>query len=135
VDVFKKEKRSWLMSRVKGVDTAPELLIRSLLHRMGYRFRLHVFDLPGKPDIVLPRHRKVIFVNGCFWHGHKRCRRSALPETNRDFWEQKISKTAKRDQRNIRQLRKAGWKVLTIWQCKMTDIEKVDHKILQFMNS
>jgi len=121
------------MSRIKGTDTLPEKRVRSLLHLMGYRFRLHYAALPGKPDIVLPRHRKVVFVNGCFWHGHT-CRRGALPETNGEFWEAKISKNKKRDQRSIRQLRKMGWSVLTIWQCQTKDIEKLRAKILQFMN-
>jgi DNA mismatch endonuclease (patch repair protein) len=94
---------------------------------------LHYSALPGKPDIVLPRHRKVIFVNGCFWHGHK-CKRGALPETHRGFWEEKILKNKKRDQRNIRQLKKMGWNVLTVWQCQTKNIEKLTAKILQFMD-
>ena len=122
------------MSRVKGEDTVPERIVRSLVHRMGFRFRLHSAALPGKPDIVLSRHRKVIFVNGCFWHGHS-CKRGALPETNRDFWTVKISKNKKRDQRINRQLRKMGWNVLTIWQCQTKNIEKLTAKILHFINS
>ena len=85
-DVFSQEKRSWIMSRVKGRDTKPEILVRSFIFRMGFRFRLHRRDLPGTPDIVLPRHSKVIFVHGCFWHGHKRCPRSKRPTTNANFW-------------------------------------------------
>ncbi|HDP34827.1 MAG TPA: DNA mismatch endonuclease Vsr, partial [Candidatus Hydrogenedentes bacterium] len=90
VDIFTKEHRSHIMAQIKGKDTKPEKAVRSILHRMGYRFRIHVSFLPGKPDIVLARHRKVIFVNGCFWHGHKRCRRGTIPETNTDFWIRKI---------------------------------------------
>ena len=91
-DVFSKSKRSEIMSHIGQKDTQPEIVVRKMLHRMGYRFRLHRKDLPGKPDIVLPKYRKVIFVHGCFWHGHEGCPRAALPETNREFWEQKVEK-------------------------------------------
>jgi len=122
------------MSRIRGEDTAPERAVRSMLHRMGFRFRLHYAALPGKPDIVLPRHRKVIFVNGCFWHGHS-CKRGALPETNREFWTKKISKTRERDRRINKQLRQGHWTVLTVWQCQTRNTEKLKTKILRFMNS
>jgi DNA mismatch endonuclease (patch repair protein) len=111
------------MSRVKGRDTSPELKVRKLLHRLGYRFRLHRRDLPGNPDIVLPRYHTVIFVHGCFWHGHAGCKRSALPETNREFWETKITGNVRRDQATIGTLVGRGWRVLTIWQCGMKDTQ------------
>jgi len=103
-DVFSQEKRSWIMSRVKGRDTKPEILVRSFIFRMGFRFRLHRRDLPGTPDIVLPRHGKVIFVHGCFWHGHKRCPRSKRPTTNENFWNKKLDGNIKRDKRYRREL-------------------------------
>jgi DNA mismatch endonuclease, patch repair protein len=132
-DVFSKEKRSRIMSRIKGKDTKPEKLVRSLLHRMGYRFRLHVRDLPGNPDIVLPRHRKIVFMNGCFWHGHPNCKRAKLPETNRPFWEEKIGKNMKRDRSTLRKLRKTGWRVLVVWQCEMRDKTMLENSLRRFM--
>ncbi len=114
------EQRSANMRAVRGKDTAPEVLIRSLLHRRGYRFRLHRKDLPGTPDIVFPAKQAVIFVHGCFWHGHD-CSRGHLPETNRSFWQQKITKNIERDSRAKMQLEAGGWKVLTVWQCQTKD--------------
>jgi DNA mismatch endonuclease (patch repair protein) len=132
-DIFTKKQRSEIMSRIKGKDTKPERLVRSLLHRMGFRFRLHVAGLPGKPDIVLVRHRKVVFVNGCFWHGHGACRKRNMPKTNKTFWIQKISKNKKRDELARRQLRKQGWRILTIWECETRDVEKAVFRLCLFM--
>src|SRR6266850_1135769 len=98
-DVFTPEKRSAIMSRIKGENTRPEILVRKIVHSLGYRFRLHSNTLPGKPDLVLPRHEKIIFVHGCFWHGHVRCSRSALPSTNVQFWQKKILGNKSRDAR------------------------------------
>jgi DNA mismatch endonuclease (patch repair protein) len=134
-DVFSKEKRSEIMSRIKGKDTKPERLVRSLLHRMGYRFRLHVSDLRGKPDVVLARHRKVIFVNGCFWHGHQACRKKNPPKTNKKFWSQKILGNMRRDKLTRSELRKKGWRTLTIWECDTGNIEKIVSKLDSFMKS
>lgn len=134
-DVFSKEKRSEIMSRIGGKNTKPEEVVRSLLHKMGYRFRLHASGLPGKPDIVLPRYQKAVFVNGCFWHGHKSCKRSALPESNRAFWAEKIAKNMERDKRFRKKLNKMGWSVLTIWACQIRDEEKVVRKLERFMAS
>ncbi|MBK7143046.1 MAG: DNA mismatch endonuclease Vsr [bacterium] len=117
-DVFSSKKRSEIMSLVKGRDTTPERIVRSLLHRNGYRFSVHRSDLPGRPDIVLTRHRTVVFVNGCFWHDHKGCKRASKPQSNRLFWMEKIESTRMRDQRNGRLLRKLGWRVLTVWECE-----------------
>src|SRR5215471_424622 len=131
-DIFSREKRSWIMSRVRGSDTDPELMIRSMLHRLGYRFRLHRRDLPGTPDIVLPSRRAIIFVNGCFWHGHS-CRRGRLPTTNSEFWQQKISKNRERDRRAQKQLRKEGWRVLIVWQCRTKDQANLLKRLTYFL--
>lgn len=121
-DRVSEEKRSWIMSRVKGRDTSPERLVRSLLHRMGYRFRLHRKDLPGKPDIVLPRYKKVIFVNGCFWHQHPGCPQGRRqPKSNREYWGKKLEATVIRDQNNQLLLKERGWEVLVIWECELSD--------------
>jgi len=122
------------MARVKGKNTKPEILVRSMVHRMGFRFRLHRKDLPGKPDIVLPRHQKIIFINGCFWHGHKNCPRSKRPETNIDFWEAKIDGNIKRDARIRRQFRKDGWKVLTVWECETRKADVLYRRLKRFLN-
>jgi len=133
VDVFTKEKRSRIMSRVKGRDTKPEILIRSVVHRMGFRFRIHRYDLPGHPDIVLPRHKKVIFVHGCFWHGHKKCGRSKRPTTNTNFWNRKLDKNIERDKVFQCKLRSMGWKVLVIWQCETRKAQKLSAKLERFL--
>ena len=133
-DVFSNEKRSWIMCRVKGRDTKPEILVRSLIFHMGFRFRLHRRDLPGTPDIVLPRHRKVIFVHGCFWHGHKSCPRSTRPTTNENFWNNKLDGNIKRDKRYCIELRQMGWKVLIVWECETKSAEKLLPKLEGFLH-
>ncbi len=122
------------MARIKGKDTKPELRVRSMLHKMGYRFRLHRRDLPGNPDLTLPRYKKVIFIHGCFWHGHEGCRRSKRPSTNVAFWTKKLDKNIKRDQRNIRELREMGWDTLIIWTCELKDEERLRKKIRNFFS-
>src|SRR5581483_51966 len=104
-DVFTRSKRSWVMSRIRGRDTTPEKVIRSMLHSCGFRFRLHVNDLPGRPDVVLPKYRTVIFVNGCFWHHHAGCKQAVYPKHRSRFWRLKIDRTVERDKRAIRRLR------------------------------
>src|SRR5690348_11458940 len=101
-DAYNTVKRRWLMSRVRSSNTAPELAVRSLLHSRGFRFRLQARDLPGRPDLVLPKYRTVIFVHGCFWHSHPNCKRATIPQTRRGFWEQKLTDNARRDRRNAR---------------------------------
>jgi DNA mismatch endonuclease (patch repair protein) len=133
-DVFSKDKRSWIMSRVKGRDTKPELIVRSFVHRMGYRFSLHRRDLPGSPDIVLPRLGKVIFVHGCFWHGHQHCGRSKRPATNKGFWDTKLDSNIKRDKRFRRELSRMGWSVLVVWQCETHDPDALFRKLEKFLN-
>lgn len=121
------------MSHVKGKDTKPEILVRSIVHKLGFRFRKHKTDLPGRPDIVLAKHRKVIFVHGCFWHGHKKCTRSLRPLSNKSFWRKKLDANIARDKRNIRSLKSKGWKVLVIWCCEMKYSEKLKVKISNFL--
>lgn len=120
------------MSRVKNRNTKPELVVRSLLHRMGYRFRLHRRDLPGNPDIVLPRHRKVILVHGCFWHGHD-CPRGKRPATNQEFWEPKLDKNAARDRENQARLRERGMGVLVVWGCQVKDEEALRDRLKSYL--
>jgi len=133
VDIFSPEKRSRIMARVKGSNTGPEVLVRSLVHRMGFRFRLHRRDLPGCPDLVFPKHRKAIFVHGCFWHGHEDCPRSARPSTNTAFWNKKLSGNIERDQRNQKALRELGWKVLVVWQCEIKDSTGLEQLLADFL--
>lgn len=132
MDPFNAAKRSEIMSHISGKDTAVEKRVRSLLHSLGYRFRVHVDGLPGKPDIVLPKYASVVFVHGCFWHGHKRCKRASIPQTNREFWTQKITGNIHRDKRSIRELHKLGWKVLVVWQCQTRNLTVLEKKISKF---
>lgn len=118
-DLLTPERRSWNMSRIRGKNTGPEVLLRSLLHREGYRFRLHDAKLPGRPDIILPRHRAVIFVHGCFWHRHKGCRFATTPGTRQDFWQVKFDHTVERDRRKQHELELLGWRVITVWECDL----------------
>ena len=129
VDHLTKEKRSWNMSRIRSKDTKPEVAVRSLLHRMGYRFRLHCKHLPGKPDIVLPRYNTAIFVHGCFWHGHKRCKRSNIPKSNQTYWLSKIQRNIERDRDHQKKLKGTGWNVIIIWECECKNLEKIVRKI------
>jgi len=120
------------MSRVKGRDTLPERQVRSLLFRLGYRFRLHSKKLPGKPDIILPRFRKVIFVHGCFWHSHAGCNRAIRPKTNEEFWQQKLDDNVNRDAKILSELRRLGWQPLVIWQCEIRDAESLEITLENF---
>ncbi len=117
-DRLTKARRSWNMSRIRGKDTTPERVVRSALHRLGYRFRLHSRKLPGRPDIVLPRHRLAVFVHGCFWHRHRGCRNCTTPTNNRRFWVAKLEGNAARDRMHMRTLRKLGWRVVVVWECE-----------------
>ena len=119
VDKLTKEHRSWNMSRIKGKDTKPEIIVRSMLHRMGYRYRLHAKNLPGRPDIVLPKYKTVIFVHGCFWHRHKGCKETTTPKTRTEFWEEKFAGNVARDKKKAAALRRLGWKVITVWECQI----------------
>ena len=116
------------MSRIKGSNTKPEMEVRSLLHALGYRFRLHRRDLPGTPDIVLPRREAVVFVHGCFWHGHA-CKRTKMPKSRVSFWVQKIQANRKRDAKNRRALKAFGWKVVIVWECELKHLDKLTSKL------
>lgn len=118
-DILPPEKRSWNMSRIKGKNTKPEVLLRSLLHQAGFRFRIHADNLPGKPDIVLPRYNTAIFVNGCFWHRHKNCKYAYSPKSRHAFWQEKFARTVQRDQEKTEKLIKDGWQVRTVWECEL----------------
>lgn len=120
------------MQAVRGRDTAPEMCVRKELHRMGYRFRVHQKSLPGTPDIVLPKHRKIILVHGCFWHGHEGCRRSKVPQNNAEAWHEKITLNKKRDQRDLMGLRNLGWRVLVIWECETRSLDVTRIQLQKF---
>jgi len=107
------------MSQVRSKDTKPELIVRKFLHTHGFRYRLHVKDLPGKPDIVLPKYKTVIFIHGCFWHGHKHCKYATLPKTRTQWWLNKIDRNISNDKKAILALKKEGWKIITIWGCEL----------------
>ena len=135
VDVHSKRQRSYNMSQIKSKNTKPEILVRSLVHHMGFRYSLHRKDLPGKPDLVLVKRKKVIFVHGCFWHMH-RCRYgSVVPKTNKKFWKIKREGNVDRDKRNLRKLRKEGWKVLVVWECQTRNSERLIDKLKKFLVS
>lgn len=124
-DIISKERRSWNMSRIRGKNTQPELIVRSVLHKMGYRFRLHRKNLPGKPDIVLPKYKTVIFVHGCFWHRHKGCKFAYIPKSRISFWNRKFDRTLQLDKINLNKLKRLGWNVLTIWECDISNTNKI----------
>lgn len=126
------EQRRLIMQSVGQKDTGPELLIRRALHRLGYRFRLHVKGLPGRPDIVFVGRRKVVFIHGCFWHGHD-CRKGKLPQTRTEYWIPKIHRNKARDERVLNELRNAGWESLVVWQCEVSRMEQALQAITQFL--
>jgi DNA mismatch endonuclease (patch repair protein) len=134
MDIWSKEKRSQVMSRILSRDTILERKVRKMLTSMGYRYRLNFKDLPGKPDIVLRKHNAVIFVHGCFWHLHSGCRDGTIPKSRTDYWREKLYKNKARDARNMRDLRKKGWKVLRLWECEIErKPEKVFRKLRKFL--
>lgn len=124
-DIISKKKRSWNMSRIRSRDTKPELLVRSILHQAGYRFRLHVSKLPGKPDIVLPKYKTVIFVHGCFWHRHRGCKYAYTPKSRVKFWEEKFRQNIARHKTVTTELKRLGWQVLVVWECEVSEPEKM----------
>lgn len=117
------------MGRIRSSDTAPELQVRSILHRLGFRFRLHAKDLPGRPDIVLPKWHHAIFVNGCFWHRHERCKYCYTPKSRIEFWLTKFKGTVERDRKAVNELRGLGWQVTTVWECELADRERLASKL------
>lgn len=131
-DTFSKTERSRIMAAVKSKDTAPEMIVRRLSHRLGYRHRLHVKSLPGTPDLVYPRLRKIIEVRGCFWHMHT-CGRCRIPSSRRAWWLAKLRRNAKRDKAAVRQLRRDGWRVLVIWECQTRKPQWLERKLASFL--
>jgi len=134
-DVFTKKKRSDVMSKVRAKNTKPELLVWQFLFSKGFRYRLHQNALPGKPDIILKKYKTVIFVNGCFWHGHKNCRKSNLPVSNFSFWKEKIQTTIDRDKQTIRSLKKLGWSVIIIWECDIKNKMAISRTMKKLLNN
>ena len=131
-DVHNNATRSYNMSRIKGKNTKPEMLVRKFLHANGYRYKLHDKKLPGKPDIVLPKYRTVIFVHGCFWHGHTDCRYFVMPKTRTQWWKDKINRNIANDEKAIKALKKDGWKIINVWECdlKRAKVERALVKML-----
>jgi|SRR6185369_12044708 len=130
MDIWSPKKRSEVMSRIRSKNTGPERTLRSLLYSMGYRFRLHAKDLPGKPDIVFRQRSAAIFVHGCFWHLHAGCRDGTIPKSNRNHWRTKLQRNVSRDRQHVRKLRRMGWGVLTVWEC---EIEKMEERLTRKM--
>jgi DNA mismatch endonuclease, patch repair protein len=124
-DVFSKAKRSEVMARIKGSNTKPEIAVRSILHRLGFRFRLHSKVLIGRPDIVLPKWKTVVFVHGCFWHQHRNCQFAYTPKTRRSFWVNKFAANLARDEKVKSQLARMGWRVITVWECEVSNRDRV----------
>ncbi|WP_347231976.1 DNA mismatch endonuclease Vsr [Pseudodesulfovibrio sp. S3] len=133
MDTFVKTKRSSIMSSIVSKDTKPEIQVRKLLHALGYRFRLHRKDLPGTPDIVLPRRKSVIFVHGCFWHLHPGCKRATMPKTNVEFWEKKLKGNVSRDAKAIEQLQDLGYRCLVIWECETKNLDELTDRLTAFL--
>ena len=129
MDIVTREVRSRMMGSIRGKDTKAELTVRRLAHRLGLRFRLHVPDLPGRPDIVFPRHRTVIFVHGCFWHRHD-CPSATTPKTRTEFWEAKFRGNVERDRRNRSALKEIGWRVLEVWECELNDEQRLRRRLV-----
>ncbi|MAT70514.1 MAG: very short patch repair endonuclease [Planctomycetaceae bacterium] len=135
MDVFTPQQRSRVMRAVKSADTTPEMVVRRLVHGMGYRYRLHASDLPGKPDLVLPRHRKAIFVHGCFWHRHRCAAGQSMPASRVEYWQAKFDRNVKRDAANLRKLRREGWSVLVVWECqtKASRLDSLQRRLARFL--
>ncbi len=133
MDTLTPQRRSANMSRIRSRDTSPEMIVRRLVHGMNYRFRLHVVSLPGKPDIVLPRLKRIIEVRGCFWHQHPGCIDSHIPKSRIQYWRPKLERNQRRDKENGRLLRKLGWKVLIVWECETKSIARLSRRLDRFL--
>jgi len=133
MDKLSVKRRSENMRRIRSVGMKPEMLVRQLTHRLGYRFRLHRKDLPGKPDLVFVSRRKVVFVHGCFWHQHRGCREGRFPRSNRPYWKPKLTRNVKRDAAARGQLARAGWRVLVIWECETKELAHVQKRLRKFL--
>lgn len=130
MDRICRARRSWNMGRVRGRDTGPELIVRKVLHRMGLRFRLQRRDLPGRPDVVLPRWRTIVFIHGCFWHRHEQCRFAYVPKTRTRWWLAKFAANVERDVRARERLQELGWRVITVWECETSDTKELSRQLL-----
>ena len=135
MDIVTQTKRTQMMSGIRGTNTSPERRVRSMVHRLGYRFRLHVKALPGRPDLVLPRHRTVIMVHGCFWHRHKGCRFAYTPKSRVDFWQAKFNENVERDQRVQRKIRALGWRVIIVWECELKNPDRVRERLASLLKA
>jgi DNA mismatch endonuclease (patch repair protein) len=133
-DHLSPERRSKNMSRISSKDTKPELVVRRLLHGLGYRYRLHRKDLPGKPDLVFTKRKKVIFVHGCFWHQHSECREGRIPGSRLDYWEAKLKRNVERDARHLSDLGEAGWQALILWECEIKDQKTLQKRLQKFLD-
>lgn len=131
MDTLTPKRRSWNMSRIRSKDTTPERIVRSFLHRNGFRFRLHVKDLPGTPDIVLPKYKTVIEVRGCYWHRHEGCKYAYMPKTRVEFWQRKFAENVSRDEQTEQALKKLGWRVIVIWECEVEDVIREDGQLVR----
>ena len=134
-DTVSPQVRSHIMAQVKSKGMKPEMQVRRLLHGLGYRYRLHRKDLPGRPDLVFPSRRKVVFVNGCFWHKHSGCPRVRIPATNQDYWRAKLERNRVRDKRNIALLERDNWTVATVWECQLRDLQATTEWLVAFLDS
>lgn len=133
-DSLSPDERSRRMALIRGVDTKPEMQVRQLVHGMGYRYRLHGRNLPGKPDLVFRKRHAVVFVHGCFWHRHQGCHLARLPKSRLDFWEPKLEANRERDARNMTELQKMGWRVLVVWECELKDIDALRSRLRRFLD-
>lgn len=133
VDMCTAEQRSRIMSRIRSKDTQPEMIVRRMLFSMGYRYRLHVAKLAGKPDIVMPGRRRIIDVRGCFWHGHQGCSYASVPKSRVEYWSAKLQRNIVRDARNVATLEREGWQVLVVWECETKDSDSLRAKLLGFL--
>jgi len=132
-DTVSRKKRSWIMSRVKSKDTKPELAVRALVFSLGLRYRLHKKDLPGKPDLAIPKLKTAIFVHGCFWHRHKGCRDNSNPSSNSEYWQAKFERNVARDKRNKADVRKLGWRAITVWECELKKLPKLERRLRRLL--
>lgn len=133
MDRISPKQRSSLMARIRATNTGPELTVRRIVFAMGFRYRLHRRDLPGRPDIVFPSRKKVVFVHGCFWHGHRGCSRTSIPKTRTEYWGPKIARNKNRDKQHLRELARAGWHALVLWECELANTSAVERKLLGFL--
>jgi len=134
MDIWTKQKRSEVMSRIRGKNTKPEMILRSELFKRGFRFRVHRKDLPGKPDIVLQKYKTIIFVHGCFWHGHTCSKGVCTPKKNKEYWTNKVKKTMERDYKNLADLNTFGWETLIVWECELKEQDLLVRKLKCFLS-